>query len=273
MVKTLNTGAIGVTLPDLATGLDLAAAHGFRGLEIDPSMLDGGSRDLAAAKGVSLEAFGLSVEWRQDEATFRDGLAKLPALAEKATAAGMTRCATWVLPGRDGLGYDACTRFHRDRFRPVAEILGERGISLGLEFIGPKHLRDPYVFPWIYSLHAMLDFGVTVGPNVGVLLDAYHWHTSGGTIDDLLAVDPKRVVLVHLNDALPNLARHELPDGTRDLPGATGVIDLPGFLGALREIGYEGPASCEPFKKDLATLPDDHARLTAVSSAMDSVLG
>ena len=38
----------------------------------------------------------------------------------------------------------------------------------------------------------------------------------------------------------------------RRLPGATGVIDIAGFLQTLREIGYDGPVTPEPFEKRLA---------------------
>lgn len=269
MIKTLNAGAIRVSQPDLATGLLNARNHGFAGLEFDPPQVIASDGDLG---GVTLQAFGLSVEWRQDEAKFQDGLAKLPALADAAENIGCTRCATWVLPGHDERNFDQSTEFHIERFRPIAEILGERGISLGLEFIGPRHLRDMFVFPWIYTMGAMLELAHEIAPNVGLLLDVYHWHTSGGTVEEIERLRPQDVVLVHLNDAITGHARHELPDGTRALPGETGVVDVEGFLGALRKIGYTGPASCEPFSNALGELPDDDARLAKVSAAMDSVL-
>jgi sugar phosphate isomerase/epimerase len=50
------------------------------------------------------------------------------------------------------------------------------------------------------------------------------------------------------------------------LPGASGVIDLAGFLGALAHIGYDGPAAVEPFDATLAALPPaERVRLTAES--------
>ena len=36
-------------------------------------------------------------------------------------------------------------------------------------------------------------------------------------------------------------------DNERALPGATGVVDIAGFLGALNTIGYDGPIVPEPF--------------------------
>ena len=60
-------------------------------------------------------------------------------------------------------------------------------------------------------------------------------------------------------------------DNVRDLPGATGVIDIAGFLRALQSIGYDGPVTPEPFKKELAALPSDEVRLKKVGAAMDDV--
>jgi len=40
-------------------------------------------------------------------------------------------------------------------------------------------------------------------------------------------------------------------DSVRALPGETGVIDIAGFLQALHAIGYSGPVTPEPFKKEL----------------------
>ena len=48
----------------------------------------------------------------------------------------------------------------------------------------------------------------------------------------------------------------------------TGVIDIAGFLQALQEIGYDGPVTPEPFKKELADLPDVGTVQTTVGSAV-----
>jgi len=48
-------------------------------------------------------------------------------------------------------------------------------------------------------------------------------------------------------------------DVVRALPGETGGIDLAGFRGALRTIGYDGPVVPEPFVKELADLAPDEA--------------
>ena len=70
--------------------------------------------------------------------------------------------------------------FHRDRLRPAAQILADKGISLGLEFLGPKTLRDGKPFEFIHTIEGMLELCDAIGTgNVGLLLDAWHWYTSG----------------------------------------------------------------------------------------------
>ena len=52
----------------------------------------------------------------------------------------------------------------------------------------------------------------------------------------------------------------------RVLPGASGLIDLTGFLRALDGIGYDGPVAVEPFDASLAAMPPgERVRLAAQS--------
>ena len=89
--------------------------------------------------------------------------------------------------------------------------------------------------------------GEEIGPNVGLLLDCWHWHTSGGTTDDLREVPERKIVYVHVNDAPSGVPLDQHIDNQRALPGATGVIDIRGFLMTLEQIGYDGPVTPEPF--------------------------
>jgi len=99
--------------------------------------------------------------------------------------------------------------------------------------------------------------------NVGLLLDAWHWYTSGGTTDQIRGLSDADVVYVHINDAPAGIAVDQQIDAVRALPGETGVIDLTGFLQALRDISYRGPVTPEPFSARLNALaPDDAARET-----------
>jgi len=99
-----------------------------------------------------------------------------------------------------------------------------------------------------------------------VLLDSWHWFTSGGDLAQIKALRADQVVYVHINDAPNGVALDKHIDDQRAMPMETGVIDLPGFLKALNEIGYAGPVTAEPFNKALAQMPaEEAARVTAAS--------
>lgn len=281
MFTCLSPHAIGVQASDLEQGIRAARLGGFEGLEVSAGQLadyidaHGVERasQLFAEANVRPAAFPLPVEWRKDEAQYRSDLAALPRLAKAAAAVGITRTATWVMPCSNERAFDENRRFHVERFKPIAQALAEHGIALGLEFIGPRTLRESQTFPFIYKMADMLELGRDIGPNVGLLLDCWHWYTSRGTLDELRALRPEQVVYVHVNDAPQDVAIDEQIDNVRDLPGGTGVIDIAGFLAALRHIGYHGPVTPEPFKQDLAALPDDAARLKVVRRAMAEIFG
>jgi sugar phosphate isomerase/epimerase len=64
---------------------------------------------------------------------------------------------------------------------------------------------------------------------------------------------------VHFNDA-PKLPPEQIRDDERLMPG-DGVINLVGFLRALKEIGYADAVSVEVFGKFLKEMtPEDAAR-------------
>ncbi len=277
MYKALSPGAIGVRPAGLREAAALAGRFGFQGIEcnvreVAQLISEEGAEaigQLFASAGVRPAGFGLPVDWRGAEETWRKGLDELPRLAAAAAAAGLERCMTWIPPASDERDYEANWRFHIERFRPTAAILGEHGIRLGLEFIGPKTLRASHRFAFVHTLRELLDLAAEIGPNVGLLLDSWHWYTSHGTIEELRALRAEQVVYVHVNDAPPGIPIDEQIDNVRALPGETGVIDIVGFLQALEAIGYDGPVTPEPFKKELRDLPTDEDRLRVVSEALD----
>jgi sugar phosphate isomerase/epimerase len=215
------------------------------------------------------------VAWNGPKEKWRQGLEELPRLTRAAAAVGGTRCMTWVMPCSDELAFEENLRFHVERFTPIAAILASEGCSLGLEFIGPKTLRDSKKHPFVHTMPGMLEMGAqigpNVGPNVGLLLDCWHWYTSHSTAEELRALRPEQIIYVHVNDAPQGIAIDEQLDGVRCLPGETGVIDIAAFLQTLQAIGYDGPITPEPFKKELADLPSDQERLKAVGATMDKI--
>jgi sugar phosphate isomerase/epimerase len=180
----------------------------------------------------------------------------------------VTRVATWLSPSHASLTYVANFRRHAQRLREAAKVLADHGIRLGLEYVGPKTSWSAGRFPFIHTMAEMKDLIAEIGgTNVGFLLDCWHWYTAQETRADLLSLRNEDVVCVHVNDAPAGVPVDQQVDNRRDLPAATGVIDLKAFLGALVEIGYDGPILAEPFRADLRRLPRDEA-LGLVAAAM-----
>ena len=88
----------------------------------------------------------------------------------------------------------------------------------------------------------------------GFLLDSWHWYTAHETAEDVRRLRPQQVVDVHVNDAPAGVEIDEQLDNVRDLPGATGVIDIATFLSALQHIGYDGPVMVEPFSERVCAM-------------------
>lgn len=255
----LNAATAGRGLP-IDKYLDLAARHSFTSAEvgIEPlaEMGTEAAKELLASTGVEIASFGLPVEWRKDEQTFQDGLQQLPNLAAVAQELGATRCCTWVLPNYPTEPAES-RRWIGARFKAIADIFAAHGIGFGLEFIGPKHFLGDPGHTFIYRMEDMLDFTQELGPNVGLLVDSFHWHALGSTEAALAALPAERITYVHINDA-PDVPYEEVRDNVRLLPGA-GVIDLCAFLGGLRSAGYSGPAGIEVLGTALANLSAEEA--------------
>ncbi len=279
MYKALSAGAIGVRAGNLSNAIALAAQHGFAGVEFSPqevaTLIDEQGveavKDLFAGANVKPAGWGLPTDWRGPEEKWRAELHDLPRLAKAAAAIGGTRVSTWIMPCSNEREWEENLAYHIGRFQPIAHILEQEGVHLGLEFIGPKTLRDSQKFPFIHTMPQMLDMARQIGPNVGLLLDCWHWHTSHGTVAELRNLTPEQVVYVHVNDAPADVEIDAQVDNKRGLPGVTGVINIVGFLQSLQTIGYEGPVVAEPFAKELDALPSDDARLQTVSTALDTI--
>lgn len=256
MYKALSPGAMGLRVNSLQEAIDVAKAAGYGGVEFSAHEVAGlidekGAefvRQMFADANLKPAGWGMPIDWRSDEEKWRKGLEELPRLAKAAEAIGGFRTMTWVMPCSNDRELADNRRFHIERFKPIAKILADHGCSFGLEFIGPKTLRDTQKYPFIHTMDDMLEMGAEIGPNVGLLLDCFHWYTSGGTTDDLRdLLTPEKVVYVHVNDAPGGVPIDQQLDNKRALPGATGTIDIRGFLMTLEQIGYDGPVTPEPF--------------------------
>jgi len=271
--KNLAPGHIGVRA-NQHQALDYAVKYGFQA--ISPN--EGQFADKSAAeigdwlalikeKGIRYGAAGLPVEFRKDEEQFQNDLATLPQRAKLMQQLGVTRVATWLLPGHNEWTYLEHFKLLERRFRETANVLKDHGLRLGLEFVGPRTTRATFRYPFACAQRDMMELVHAIGTgNVGLLLDSWHWYTSHGTVDELMQLSNQDVVHVHVNDAPAGIAVNQQKDSQRKLPVTTGVIEGRGFINALVKIGYDGPVEVEPFDQEVRSMePDAAVRVTAES--------
>jgi sugar phosphate isomerase/epimerase len=278
MTLCLSAGAIGVSGNQLET-IELAARHGFESVEPQGDFLASLPADKLSelqasmkAKGLVFGAAGLPVEFRQSEEKFADGMKNLPALAAGLKRAGIKRMGTWLMSGTSNLTYLENFRQHAKRLRAVAQVLKDNDIRLGMEYVGTKTIWTRQRYPFIHTLKEMRDLMAEIGTgNAGVVLDCWHWWQADDAVVDLLALKNDDIISVDLNDAPNGVAKDQQQDGRRELPCATGVIDVGSFLKALNQIGYDGPVRAEPFNKPLNDMDNEPACAATIQALKKAV--
>jgi sugar phosphate isomerase/epimerase len=273
--------ARGVGWPEQAR---LAARVGYQGIDwaFGPAREAGvdATRALFAELGIVPAIVNLPMRdpLGPDDAAFDAQLGALDDAAAFCRAIGCSRfqlvLGPTTLPGQSRAErWAQVTR----RLSAVGAVLAKHEVRLGLEFLGPLVFRLPRgpsggagdsaarsvapPVPFVWTLRDTLALAADSAPNVGVTLDAWHWYHSGGTVADIRAANPSRIVHVHVSDARA-MPAESVRDDMRLLPGE-GVIDLAGFFRALAAIGYRGgvaPETIGPRIPDSMS-PQESARL------------
>jgi sugar phosphate isomerase/epimerase len=250
----------------------LAAATGYGGVDWDlgPARTAGLSptQELFAELKVRPTIVNLPMArplpFGGDDNSFREALKVLADESAFVAAVGCRKMMV-VLPPSTTEPRPDQLKLVRDRFAAIAEVLQRSQIRLGLEFLGPLYMRagradGPPATPFVWNLPDTLALATDCGPNIGVVLDVWHWHHAGSTIVDILAADKSRIVHVHVSDAKATPPA-DVRDNQRVMPGE-GIIDLVGFFQALKKIGYADGVSPEPLGRIPAEMSaEDAARL------------
>ncbi len=274
----LCPGRIGVNA-NQQQAIRLAAKFGFESVEPDGGYLAELAEDQLSEVQATLKAenlvwgaAGLPVDFRRDDATFAADLASLEHIAGGLQRAGVTRVGTWISPAHAELTYLKNFRQHAVRLRAVAKILAASGLRLGLEYVGPRTSWTSKRYAFVHTLEETKELLTEIGAdNVGVVLDSWHWYTAEETVADLESLTAAQIVAVDLNDAPAGIDVREQIDNRRELPAATGVIEIDAFLSALIKIGYDGPVRAEPFNQPLNALDNEPAVETTAKAMKKAV--
>jgi sugar phosphate isomerase/epimerase len=204
-----------------------------------------------------------------EDAPFKEALNQLVDDAAFSAGIGCDRMMV-VLPASTTQPKDEQRKLVRDRVAAISDVLQKYYVRLGLEFLGPLYFRTgraggPPSTPFIWNLPDTVALANECGPNIGAILDAWHWHHSGSTAADIVAAGHSRIVHVHISDAKA-AAPEDVRDNQRFMPGE-GIIDLVGFLQALKQIGYTDGISPEPLGRVPPEMsPDEAARLALAAT-------
>ena len=234
---------------DLATDIAVAGEAGYDFVEIWAAKLMGYltrgglpavRRDLkrAGLKAVTLN----SVE----HVTFNDPSGQVRMLEDFTRfcrVAEAIKCETViVVPSPRPKGVTAAA-IERESVRVLRELSGiakPYGVRLAYEFLG-------FADCTVNSLAQCATIVKKVArPNVGLVLDTFHFFAGGSTVESIRRVDPRKIFMVHVND-VEQAPRRAMHDALRLYPGQ-GIIPLGRILGALKEIGYAGKFSVEIFR-------------------------
>jgi sugar phosphate isomerase/epimerase len=148
-----------------------------------------------------------------------------------------------------------------DHIGGVAERAAAHGVAVVVEFMPEGSIPD---------LATAAGIVAAVGsPQVGVMLDTWHLHRTGGTVADVRALPPGTVHAVQLSDALDDVFGTWAEPPTRDrlLPGR-GVIPLEEIVAVVQASRADAVIAVEVFDQSVAAVPPaDRARAAAVSLA------
>ena len=201
---------------------------------------------------IVFDSGGLPIDFRTTESKFKEGYDFLVENINSIVSLNVSSLVTWIMPTHKTLTYMRNFEQHRTRLNKVATVLEDSGLKLGLEYVGPKTLMARDKYPFLHSINGLKELIKSIEKkNVGYLLDSYHTYCAEDKNEDLDFLKAEDIISVQLNDGVLGRTTATQMDLERELPGDTGIIDLENFLNLIRNKGYNGAVSVEPFNKEL----------------------
>ncbi len=257
---------------DLATDIEVAGKAGFDFVEIWAAKLMGYlergglpalKRDLRRA-GVKAATLN-SVE----RVTFNDPSGHIRMLEDFrrfCRVAEAIECDTVIVvpsPRPKGVTAASIERESVRVLRELSSLAKPYGVRLAYEFLG---FADCTVNS-LAQCAAIVD--KVARPNVGLVLDTFHFFAGGSSVASLRQVNPRKIFIVHVND-VERAPRRRMHDALRLFPGK-GIIPLTSILRALKAIGYTGKFSVEVFRPQYWNRPALRVAREARASAVTAL--
>lgn len=258
MFKNLDINSLNIS-GQQSELIELTLSFGFKGFDVDISEfarqveqkgLDHARRFLVSAN-IRIGSFPLPINWDAEAAIFEEELVELARLAKVAEQIGCARCLAMVAAANDLRPYAENFDLYRRRFAQIGDVLRDQGIRLGLGFHAPVYHRREHSYEFVHSFDQLLFFVKSIDhDHVGISLDTWHWHVSGGTLGHIEATTNSDIVAVNLADAATAAGDDNVDESGRILPGhvaqdASG-IDFAALLTAVAKKGFDGPLTVKP---------------------------
>lgn len=181
-----------------------------------------------------------------------------------------------------------------DRLLPLAAALGAQTVSAS-ELFGVSDPLPEIARHFGTLCHHAADYGLRIAlefvptgavpslaaaleviqradcPNGGLMIDSWHFHRSGSSLDQLSRIPGDRIFSVQLSDASAGPEADLTAGMTNRLRPGAGVIPWLGFMQALSATGTTCPIGIEAFARDIDALPTDTA-MQACADALDACL-
>lgn len=150
-----------------------------------------------------------------------------------------------VVPGRfpdGGATRDEIIEESVKVLRDLATIADKHGVALAFEFLGQADCT-------VQTVELCNEIVELVNrPNVGLVIDTFHFYAGGSTFESIEAVNPANICIFHINDA-EDLPREQLTDAHRLYPGL-GILPIREIKQRLDKIGYDRVVSIEIFRPE-----------------------
>ncbi len=235
---------------DVDVFLDAAASAGFKGVELRieklrPYLAANHSleqvRQLLQDHGLKSVCFNSFEDF--SHVPIADFETTLHRAREFLRICSDTDCDLFVLcpsPTPKDMSKDEALAVTADRIDRIAELAGDFSIRVGFEFVygrSASTLGD-----------AIKVLKGTRSPNVGLVVDTFHFHVGQSMMSSLENLPVDRLWAMHFNDAERG-PLGQMTDQDRLLPGS-GVIQLQEFARRLRERSWDGWLSVEMFRPE-----------------------
>jgi 2-keto-myo-inositol isomerase len=233
----------------LEDDVDVAAAAGFTALEVWAGKLEAYLRTHRLDDLRAQMHEGRIAPWcinSIEDITHRDAAGRAALIDELRRLVAVARAigapAIVVVPGRHPASFDRAAQV-RDAtgvLRAMSDAAGD--VRLAFEFLGKPRCAVP-------TLDMAIEIVEQVDRrNVGLVIDTFHFHAGGSSLDDIVRVPAEQLVVLHVNGC-EDLPRKQLTDAHRLYPGE-GAIPIGEILRRLRTTGWDGVASVEIFRPE-----------------------